>query len=655
MALPSPSASFVPALFVVVDPASRVTGFDAPDGLRDALLTAVRSKRRVDTLSWAAPRAVRRAVSRALCGQRYEFSGWRLGDFVFDGAVFPLESAGGAVAIAANDYSELYELRQALVQSEEFTLSAYFVLEPRDSMVNVTPAFATLWGFDEATARIAFAELAERVDPSDRAAFLRDHLQCEPGAHVSGTYRVAHPHRGTRYLRTNASHVSGNGRDDERCVGIVTDVTEHVLARESAEFLERHDALTRLWNRQHFITQLESLPSDVTGALAIIDLDRFAQVNEVQGHAAGDAVLRTIADRMRFLERLGHWAARLGGDEFACFIFERDGSRDDERIVESLHQRLEVPFAVGERYWSVRTTIGYARAPYDASNVALLQNADMALISAKASARGSVVRYHPTLEQRVLTRGRLEADLSHAIEREEFEMFYQPVIDAKSGRVVATEALLRWNHPSLGMLLPSSFLNVAEESDHVVNIGRWSMERACRDAVTIANELGRPLRLNVNVSPRHVQSTALVADVAAALARTGWPATLLQLEVTEQLLIEDVPAAAMTLSSLRENGVSVAIDDFGTGYNTLSYLKSYPVSCLKIDRAFVRDAESDDYSRAICRSVTALAESLDMSLIGEGVETDGQARFLEAIGCQELQGFHFGRPVNVEHFIARYR
>ena len=233
-------------------------------------------------------------------------------------------------------------------------------------------------------------------------------------------------------------------------------------------------------------------------------------------------------------------------------------------------------------------------------------------------------------------------------------MYYQPLIDASSNGVTATEALLRWQHPELGLLTPDVFLTIAEESDAVVEIGRWAIDRACRDAMLIRDSLGRNVRLNVNVSPRHVQSSRLIGHVSSALHDSGWDPSALQLEVTEQLLIEDIPSAVATLEQLRDSGVSIAIDDFGTGYNTLSYLKSYPVSCIKIDRAFVKDAENDRYSRAICRSVAALADSLHMNVIGEGVETAGQAEFLRDIGCRELQGYHFGHPVSAWDFMTTY-
>jgi EAL domain-containing protein (putative c-di-GMP-specific phosphodiesterase class I) len=257
-------------------------------------------------------------------------------------------------------------------------------------------------------------------------------------------------------------------------------------------------------------------------------------------------------------------------------------------------------------------------------------------------------------ERKRAARSTIEREVANALERSEFAMHYQPLIDAATGEIAAAEALLRWNHPEYGLLRPESFLRAAEQTDAVVEIGRWVVDRACKDAVTMRDAFKNRLRMNVNVSPRHVQSSTLVTDVESALKNSGWHASQLQLEVTEQLLIEDVPSAVATLESLREAGVSIAIDDFGTGYNTLSYLKSYPVSCIKIDRAFVKDAEVDDYSRAICLSVKALAQSLRMQVIGEGVETPGQAAFLRAIGCHELQGYHFGHPLAVDDFIAAH-
>ncbi len=648
----------IPTLLLVVDRDYAVTTFVAPDAVGSHFESAARDRTPLHALPWADPAQVRLALKAALQGRPQHFSAWRLDPHQFDGAVVPLTDSGknvsGAVITGA-DCAELHDLRHALRQSQEMTSSAYFVLDMSSMTVNVTPAFAQIWGFDQRSTKIPFDAIVERVHEEDRDAFTQQR-SAERMHDLRLDYRIAHPNNGIRHLRTHGSFLRDKGGEIQRTVGTVVDITEHVLAQHTAAFLSKHDSLTGLWNRHVFIDALRqaACDSEQKASLLIVDIDRFAQINDVAGHRVGDLLLCAVAERLRFLEALGHTVARLGADEFACLVVGSKDSHDADRLVQSLQQRLDVPFLVDQSQYFIRTTIGVAESPQDGTGDLLLQNAGIALLSAKTAARGSVAKYHPDLERRLSSRSRIERDLANAIEREQFEMFYQPVISAENGEIIAAEALLRWNHPDLGLLAPDSFLNIAEESDHVVNIGRWAMERACKDATKMSSALRKNLRLNVNVSPRHVQSAALVNNVKTALSTSGWDASQLQIEVTEQLLIADIPSAASTLRELRRHGVTVAIDDFGTGYNTLSYLKSYPVSCIKIDRAFVRDAESDDYSRAICRSVTALAASLDMNLIGEGVETPGQAAFLRTIGCQELQGYHFGRPVAMPEFLVAH-
>ena len=644
---------------LVVGRDQRIATFVAPNGLAQHFSDAKRDGTTVASLAWGNAKRVASAVAGALNGRRQRFFAWQFGTHQFDGYVLPLTSAEGDVSnavIVGADCAELFELRDALHQSQEITASAYFVLDMETMIVNVTPAFARIWGFEAGTTRIAFDTLLERVHTDDRLAFGRLRSNGATESEVALEYRVLHPSSGMRHLRISGSFLRGKTGSIQRTVGAVADVTDYVLAQHTAAFLSKHDALTGLSNRGAFIEALQAQTgeSDGKATLVLIDIDHFSQINDIAGHAVGDRLLCAVAERLKFLEPLGHQVARLGGDEFGALMIEPADALRSNRLIESLRQRLDVPFVVGESQYFLRTTIGIAQYPEDGGGDMLLQNAGIALLSAKGSARGSVARYHPNLERRLIARNRIERDLSHAIDRSQFEMYYQPVINAETGDVIAVEALLRWNHPELGLLSPDAFLNVAEESDAVVNIGRWSIERACRDAITMTDHLAKPLRLNVNISPRHVQSDALVRDVASALDRTGWKAHNLQLEVTEQLLMEDTPAASSTLAALCASGISLAIDDFGTGYNTLTYLKAYPVSCIKIDRAFVKDSESDDYSRAICRTVTTLAEALNMNLIGEGVETSGQAAFLRTIGCRELQGYHFGRPVAMDDFIAAH-
>ncbi|MEO9170074.1 MAG: GGDEF and EAL domain-containing protein [Candidatus Baltobacteraceae bacterium] len=653
------SSASIPTLMLVVGHDLRLSTFIAPSDLANQFNDAKRDGLAVHALAWGSAKRVATAVNGALQGRRQRFFAWTIGSHHFDGYALaqtaPDGSVTGAIIVGA-DCAELFELRDALHQSQEITSSAYFVLDMATMIVNVTPAFARIWGFDAGTTRIAFNDILDRVHTDDRVAFDQQSTQGGPDHELILEYRIVHPAGGLRHLRTCGSFLRDRKGKVRRTVGTVADVTDYVLAQHTAAFLARHDSLTGLSNRSAFIEELQAQTNGGHGkaTVVLIDIDHFSQVNDIAGHAVGDRLLCAVAERLKFLEPLGHSVARLGGDEFGALLLEPADALRSNRIVESLRQRLDVPFLIDENQYFIRTTMGVAQYPEDGGGDVLLQNAGIALLSAKGTARGSIARYHPNLERRLIARNRIERDLSYAIDRRQFEMYYQPVISAATGEVIAAEALLRWNHPDLGLLSPDAFLNVAEESDAVVNIGRWTIERACADAMTMTDSLGKPLRLNVNISPRHVQSDALVRDVAAALDRTGWKPHNLQLEVTEQLLMEDTPAASSTLNALCARGISIAIDDFGTGYNTLSYLKSYPVSCIKIDRAFVKDSESDDYSRAICRSVTTLAEALNMNLIGEGVETSGQAAFLRTIGCRELQGFHFGRPVAMGEFIATH-
>ncbi len=651
-----PERQPMPAVVLVTDRALRLGTALGPRALSEEF-NALRSSLQPLDSAWPKAGRLVRALRAAVRGRNMNFSA-DLGNVRVDGQAVPLTAPDGeivgaiAVGIDTTDHArlarEIDELREALRHAQSASTFAYYVVDLATNKVTVSPPFAQIWGLPEGTRELRSSELLDLVHPEDRASFDvfgRSSMQC----------RILRPSGEVRHIRTFGSYFPSSNGTPARSVGSVFDVTEFVHAQNAVQFLSTHDPLTGLLNRHQLIEALNAYADQSrNGALVVFDIDRFAQVNELAGHAVGDQLLRAIAERVRFLEEDGHYVARLGSDEFACFLIEPADSQVVDRGVEQLRDALDAPFNAGHTEIVVRATMGVARHPEHGTGETLLQNAGIALYTAKATMRGGTMSYDPALDRKMSVRSRLERDLGNAVRRSEFAMYYQPLIDASSGKIIAAEALLRWQHPDLGLLTPDVFLNIAEESDAVVEIGRWAIDRACRDARAIRKEMKSKIRLNVNVSPRHVQSNKLVVHVADALNETGWEPDALQLEVTEQLLIEDIPSAVATLERLRDSGVSIAIDDFGTGYNTLSYLKSYPVSCLKIDRAFVKDAESDNYSRAICRSVAALADSLEMNVIGEGVETHGQAEFLRGIGCRELQGYHFGRPVAAWDFMTTY-
>lgn len=615
---------------------------------------------RLDALPLAPARSVQSALSGALKGKQRSIR-WQFAGMSFEGCVAPLTADDGSVAgialagvsvLCAEERAELHDLRQAVRQAQEATSSAYYVVDLATGRVTITPAFAHILGVAESVRELSLDDFIAYVHEDDRSAFLNGRSAAiAAGDTLNIEFRVVRPDGEIRYVRA----VGGFFTDDNglalRSVGTVVDITEQVQAQSAVSFLSKRDPLTGLLNRHVLISLLAEYEENGPHALLMLDIDRFAAVNELAGHAVGDQLLRTVGDRFGALERYGHSVARLGGDEFAALLDCRNGEHPAE-IAANITRHLSAPYAVDDHEYLLRITSGLAVAPQDGSGTTLLHTAEMAMLAAKATSPGTTGRYDAELEQRLSARARLERDLSVALAKKQFDVYYQPVIDAARGTLCATEALLRWCHPDLGLLTPDVFLDIAEESDLLVPIGRWVMERACRDAARMRDVLKKPLRLNVNVSASQVQSAALVGDVESALDASGWTSELLQLEVTEQMLIADMSRAATTLHDLRARGVSIAIDDFGTGYNTLSYLKSYPINCIKIDRAFVRDSESDDYSRAICKTVKTLAESLRLHCIGEGVETPAQAAFLRSLGCDELQGFHFGYPAPLDEFLA---
>ena len=431
--------------------------------------------------------------------------------------------------------------------------------------------------------------------------------------------------------------------------GVGTDVTEARAAARRITDLAERDHLTKLANRATFSRLVEEAISErplSEGAILYLDVDDFKSVNDEGGHAAGDAVLRQVADRIS--DRVPHGAvvSRLSGDEFAVFLEVDCASAVlcAQRLVEA----FAVPFQAFGRSFVVGLSIGVATRPLHASGrEELLGKADMALYAAKADGKNGCRLFDPTIEEAVLARRAMEADLASAVQRDEFELNYQPLISCADGRIVAFEALLRWNSPSRGTVLPGEFVHVAEQCGLIEPIGRWTLSEACRQATRWPKDV----RVAVNVSPRQLRGGDFGSDVFEALRDSGLPAHRLEIEITEGMLLED-GAAPETLRELRSAGIKVAIDDFGTGFSSLGYVCRFAVDRIKIDRSFVADAHRHDASRAVVEAIVALARSLGVQTTAEGVETETQAAFLRRAGCDDLQGYLFSRPVPAEEVPA---
>jgi diguanylate cyclase (GGDEF)-like protein len=406
-----------------------------------------------------------------------------------------------------------------------------------------------------------------------------------------------------------------------------------------------HDALTDLPNRVRF---RETIQQALTGAdraerfaVLCLDLDRFKSVNDTLGHPIGDAVLREVAERLQRCVEPTDTVTRLSGDEFAIVRRVLNQPTDATHLAMRLIETIGEPFDVGGQQVVIGTSVGIAIGPSDGEDPdRLLRNADMALYRAKANGRGTYHFFQPEMDAQMQARRVLELELRTALAAGEFEVYYQPLVNLDTNKVAGFEALVRWNHPKRGMLLPDEFISVAEEIGLIGPLGEWVLRAACIQAVTWP----RPLTIAVNLSPVQFRSGNLALAVVAALGASGLAPSRLELEITESVLLQDTTATIEALHQLRGLGVRISMDDFGTGYSSLSYLRSFPFDKIKIDRSFVAELGKNSDCVAIVRAVTGLGSSLGMATTAEGVETKEQLDMLRAEGCSQVQGFLFSHP-----------
>lgn len=432
------------------------------------------------------------------------------------------------------------------------------------------------------------------------------------------------------------------------------------VAEEAArefEFAARHDPLTGLPNRIAFHDALEQALSSAEGrgegrlAVLALDLDGFKAVNDILGHASGDDLLRSVADRLRRI--VADWhprdvVSRLGGDEFTVLTRVSGGEQEAAIRAKQLIDGLHEAHALGGGNVVVNATIGVALSQDGEGGAAMLQNADLALSHAKATGKGRVQLYDVSMRADATRHRQIEEGITQALEDGDIATHYQPQVDMLTGRIVGLEALARWRHPVLGWIPPSEFIPIAEASGRIVEIGERILEQACRDTLSLSDDL--PVAVNLSVA--QLAREDLAETVADVLLRFGMPASRLKLEVTESVVMKDTRRAISTLKKLKALGVSISLDDFGTGYSALSYLRSFQWDELKIDRSFVRSLESDRHSLSIVTSILELAARLDIGVTVEGVETQQQVALLTGAGCRVAQGFLFGAPVPVSDLPA---
>ena len=476
-------------------------------------------------------------------------------------------------------------------------------------------------------------------------------------------HRVNAPDGTERSLHQQAEITFDTAGKPIYMTGTVQDVTDTRRAAEQIHVLAYFDTLTELPNRVMFKEHLNKALAraqrrNALVAILILDLDRFKRINDTLGHNIGDQLLREVAQclvkTVRKEDLIAHHSsdeqstniARLGGDEFAILLTDLDSVQGAAKVARRTIEALSAPISLGGQEVFVTASIGISVFPFDGDNVdAVLKNADTAMYHAKSEGRNNYQYYTKSMNASAFENLALEYSLRRALEREEFVLYYQPQISLDTGEIVGVEALIRWQHPEMGMLSPLQFIPLALETGLIVPMDEWGLRRACRQAKEWADTGLRALRVSVNLSGYQFRQQQLTQSIARILSETRLDPTLLNIELTESTIMQNAEEAIKTLHELKEMGIKLSVDDFGTGYSSLSYLKRFPLDTLKIDRSFIKDITTDPDDEALTRAIIAMSNSLKLKVVAEGVETEAQLEFLLRNGCDEFQGYLFSRPV----------
>lgn len=533
----------------------------------------------------------------------------------------------------------------------------------RSNGLYFSPELFSILGYDgTASPDVSLEWFYRQINPSD-TSFVRKALSAaiESGRSLNQTFRIATCCGEEIVVASQAELEYDNDGRPELLVGTLLDVTDRTRAEQEIHHLANYDTLTGLPNRNLLHDRLQQAivqAARAQGSVGVLflDLDRFKGVNELLGHRAGDQLLRTVAERLRVCVRESDTLARAGGDEFVIIL---SVVSDEDGISSAASKILAIisePFVIEERELYLTASIGVAVYPTDGSDVqSLLKHADLAMYQAKDMDRNNFQFFSSDLNVKVMERMVLESSLRRALERDEFQLLYQPQVDVSTGSVVGFEALLRWHHPDLGTISPEKFIPLAEETGLILSIGEWVLRTACCQAKLWQDTGLRPVRMAVNLSGRQFRMK-LDEIVAAILLETGFDPRWLELELTESILMRNASENIELLQALTTMGCSLSIDDFGTGYSSLAYLKHFPLERLKIDRSFVRDVTTNPDDRAIAKIIIDMAHTLKMEVTAEGVEEREQLELLKHYGCREMQGFFFSRPVpaaKAEEFLRK--
>lgn len=577
--------------------------------------------------------------------------------------ITPLKDKNGGIThfvSTAKDVTEQLQREQLLRESEErFRQVAenihevFWLTTPdKQQMLYISPGYETIWGRSCASLYAEPQSWLETIHPDDRERVRQAALTEQASGNYAAEYRIVRPDGTERSILDRAFPIHDTQGKVYRIAGIAEDITEQKHSGQVLQKLAYHDVLTGLPNRAHFRelvreAVLDSQREQQPMALLIMDLDRFREVNDILGHKLGDSLLQKVSTRLRSALFAPDMIARLGGDEFGILLPRLAAIEDVTVVIKKLQHYLEVPFILDGIPIVVEAAIGVATMPAHASDVeTLLQQADIALHHAKKMASGYAI-YTPEYNLHTPERLRLVAELRDAIERNQLLLHFQPKVETKTGRIVGTEALVRWQHPRLGLLFPDKFILAAEQTGLIGSLTRWVLHAALNRCQAAYCE-GVKMRVSVNLSARSLHDPNLLEMVREALKATGAEPRRLVLEVTESAIVLDPIRAEENLVALSRMGIGLSIDDFGTGYTSLASIKRLPVNEIKIDRSFVTNMLTDKQDATIVRTVIELGHNFGLTVVAEGVETKEVFDALAALGCDEIQGYFISKPQTCE-------
>ena len=549
----------------------------------------------------------------------------------------------------------MLQLHNRALESSVNAIAITAIHDGSDTINYANRALAELTG--HAAGELAGRSLEELLaSDDDAAARTALHEAVQGQSDVQLMLRGRHRDGRNWWAQLHVAPVGGSEGQHTHRVCVLTDMTSTMDYQAQLEHQASHDALTGLPNRNLCGDRLAQAISYAqryghTVWVAFLDLDNFKLVNDNLGHEAGDELLRTVAARLRGCVRDTDTVARMGGDEFVLVLLDGHDATPSQTMLRKILDSISAPVQLAGREHTVSCSMGVSLYPADSSEPQLLMRyADIAMYRAKESGRNQVQFYEPAMHARIVERAAIENELRGALARNEMFLVYQPKMNVATGEISGVEALLRWRHPTMGLIPPVRFIGVAEETGLIVAIGRWVIRTACAQNKAWQDAGLPPLRVAVNVSARQFRDKALADEVVDALRSTGLLAQYLELELTESMMMQNADEAVVTVQRLKKVGVGISIDDFGTGYSSLAYLKLFPIDYLKIDQSFVRDMLGDPTVAAIVRSVISLGHSLDFRIIAEGVETEGQLAYLQRYNCDEAQGYHLSKPILPEEF-----